>query len=154
MCRLTWPDLIVEDVSADDVREWLLPWSGVIAGEVAPAFMSKFGMWFLRRPEGHVEMLDVFSGEVVRVAETYSQFVAEVNEMWWQEIYLLSELIDRLHRAGKVAGQGQSYALAPHPAIGGRNPMLGESIEPEFVLVMDMSLWQNLCVKFVLGAGA
>jgi hypothetical protein len=28
------------------------------------AFMSKFGTWFLRRPEGHVEMLDVSTGEV------------------------------------------------------------------------------------------
>lgn len=27
--------------------------------------MSQLGFWFLRRPEGHVEMLDVFTGQVL-----------------------------------------------------------------------------------------
>ena len=55
-----------------------------------------------RRPEGHVEMLDVFTGTVDRIADNYDDFVAEVNQRWWQEVYLLSELALRLHEANKI----------------------------------------------------
>jgi len=57
--RLTWDDLLIQDITPDQFRDWLSPWTGVVTGRVAPAFMSKFGSWFLRRPEGYVEMLDV-----------------------------------------------------------------------------------------------
>lgn len=152
--RLTWADLLIDDIAADDFRRWLLPWSPAIGGRIAPAFMSKFGTWFLRRFEGHVDMLDVFSGEVVRMADTYEEFVAEVNERRWQEAYLLSELVFQLHKVGKVAGPGQCYALAPHPALGGPNPLRGEPVDPRFVQVMDIRVWQHLCVQAVLGPEA
>jgi hypothetical protein len=154
MSRLAWADLVIEDIAPEDFQRWLLPWSPVISGLVAPAFMSKFGTWFLRRPEGHVEMLDVFSGEVSRLADTWDQFIAEVNEQWWQEVYLLSELVYRLHGHDIVAGPGQCYALAPHPALGGPNPFRDEQIDPRFVQVMDIGLWQSLCAQFVLGSEA
>src|SRR5215212_3983138 len=89
MRRLTWPDLIIEDMTAGQFEDWLAPWAGVVTGVIAPAFLSKFGWWFLRRPEGHVDMLDVFAGQLQRVAETYDAFVRDVNEQWWQEVYLL-----------------------------------------------------------------
>jgi hypothetical protein len=152
--RLTWSDLLIENVPADDFEHWLRPWTPVIGGRLAPAFLSKFGTWFLRRPEGHVEMLDVFSGEVVQVAETEEQFVAEVNQIWWQEAYLLSELVYRLHQDGKVPGPGECYALAPHPALGGPNPLRDERVDPRQVMVMDLGLWQQLCAQFVLGSAA
>jgi hypothetical protein len=151
---LTWADLLIDDISPDDFERWLLPWSPVLGGRVAPAFMSKFGTWFLRRPEGHVEMLDVFTGEVSRVADTYDGFVAQVNDRSWQEVYLLSELVFRLHQGGKVAGPGQCYVLAPHPALGGPNPLAGDSVDTRFVMIMDIGVWQHLCVQSVLGPGA
>src|SRR5437879_6084827 len=123
---LTWNDLIIEEVTPEQFQQWLEPWASAIGGVVAPAFMSKFGTWFLRRPEGHVEMLDVSTGTVHRMADTDEDFVAEVNQQWWQEIYLLSELVLRLHGVGKVPGPGQCYALAPHPALGGPNPLNGD----------------------------
>jgi hypothetical protein len=141
-------------MSPDDLKRWLLPWSSVLGGRVAPAFMSKFGTWFLRRPEGHVEMLDVFTGEVSRVADTYDGFVAEVNDPPWQEVYLLSELVFRLHQAGKVAGPGQCYALAPHPALGGPNPLAGDPVDTQFVMVVDIGVWQQLSAQAVLGSEA
>src|SRR5689334_8679016 len=97
MSRLTWADLLIEDITPDQFRDWLAPWSGVVTGRVAPAFLSKFGFWFLRRPEGHVEMLDVFTGRLQRVADGQDEFVRDVNEQWWQEAYLLSELVFQLH---------------------------------------------------------
>ena len=154
MSRLTWADLLIEDITPDQLRDWLAPWTGVIAGQVAPAFMSKFGTWFLRRPDGPVEVLDVFSGEVTRAADSYEQFTAEVNEPWWQETYLLSELVYRLHQVGVVPGAGQCYALAPHPALGGPNPFADEPVDPRFVQIMDIGLWQRLCAQFVFGPEA
>jgi hypothetical protein len=109
--------------------------------------MSKFGFWFLRRPSGSVEMLDVFTGELSRLAETYEEFVRDVNETWWQEIYLFSKLVLQLHEAEKVPGTGQCYALSPHPALGGRNPASGEAIESRFVTIMDIVVWQSICAQ-------
>ena len=152
--RLTWADLLVDDISPADFERWLVPWSPVLGGRVAPAFMSKFGTWFLRRPEGHVEMLDVFTGEVSRVADTYDGFMAEVNDPSWQEIYLLSELVFQLHEEGKVAGPSQCYALAPHPALGGPNPLAGDPVDTKFVLVLDINVWQHLCLQSVFGSKA
>jgi hypothetical protein len=152
MSRLTWADLIIEDITPNQFRDWLAPWAGVVTGPVAPAFLSKFGFWFLRRQSGHVEMLDVFTGQLDRVAETYEEFIGEVNEQWWQEAYLFSELVYQLHQAGKVPGPGQCYALAPHPALGGPNPASGDTIDPRFVLVVDVRVWQFLCAQS-LGLG-
>jgi hypothetical protein len=149
--QLTWADLLIEDITHEDFQRWIEPWVGFIDGLIAPAFMSKFGTWFLRRKERHVEMLDVFTGTVERMADSYEAFIAEVNEQRWQEVYLLSELVFRLHQEGKVPGPCQCYALAPHPALGGPNPMLDQPIDPKFVMVMDIGLWQSLCARSVRG---
>jgi hypothetical protein len=152
MSRLTWTDLLIEDITPDHFRDWLALWGGVVVGRVAPTFASKFGFLFLRRPEGSVEMLDVFTGQFARVAETYDAFARDVNEPWWQEVYLLSELVHRLHQAGKVPGPGQCYALCPHPALGGPNPANAEAVDPRLVMVMDVVVWQAVCAQ-ALGIG-
>jgi hypothetical protein len=151
--RLTWADLLIDEITPEDFQRWITNWQGVIGGQIAPAFMNKFGTWFLRRPEGNVEMLDVFSGAVERIAETYEAFVCEVNEQWWQEDYLLSKVVFQLREAGKVPGPRQCYAIAPHPALGGPNPMLDEPIDPRFVMVLDIAVWQSICSQAVLGSG-
>lgn len=150
---LTWADLLIEDLNPYDCQQWLGHWSWLIGGPLAPAFLNKFGSWFLRRPEGHVEMLDIFAGEVDKVGNSYDELVSLVNEPWWQEFYLLSELVHELHKHGKVPGPGQCYALAPHPALGSPNPANGEAVDPRFVMVMDIGLWQSLCGQLLHGQG-
>ena len=71
------------------------------------------------------------------------------REPWWQEVYLLSELVLRLHEAGKVPGPGECYALAPHPTLGGPNPLDGGEVDPRFVTVMDVSVWQTICSQAI-----
>jgi hypothetical protein len=150
--RLTWADLLIEDISAEQFQRWLGEWSAFVGGTVAPAFLSKFGTWFLRRPEGAVEILDVFTGNVERLAETYDEFIAQVNQVWWQEVYLLSKLVYQLHQAGKVPAPGQCYALAPHPALGGPNPLRDGPVDVRCVMLMDIGLWQSLCAQAVRAA--
>jgi hypothetical protein len=97
-------------------------------------------------------LLDVFTGQLERIADTYDDFIKEVNEQWWQETCLFSKLLFQLHEAGKVPGPGQCYALAPHPALGGPNPWAGDPINPEFVMVTDVVVWQSICAQS-LGLG-
>jgi len=145
MSRLTWSDLLIEDLNADACRQWLGHWSWLIGGRLAPIFLNTFGSWFIRRPEGPVEFLDVLTGTVEQVAGSYEEFIRLVNGPPWQEIYLLSQLVFELHGQGKVPGPGQCYALTPHPALGGPNPVCGDSIDPQFVMIMDIGVWQSLC---------
>jgi hypothetical protein len=152
MSRLTWADLLVQ-IDPVTCQRWLEPWSRVVSGQIAPEFLNKFGSWFFRRPEGHVEMLNVLTGKVEKIADSYDEFIGVVNEQWWQEVYLLSELVYELHQVGKVPEPGQCYALAPHPALGSPNPANGEPVDPRFVTVMDIGLWQSLCAD-ALGATA
>lgn len=149
---MTWNELLIDDITPDEFRTWLSPWAAIVSGPVAPAFLSRFGSWFLRRPEGHVEMLDVFTGRLDRIAEHYDDLVRDVNERWWQEVYLLSELVEQLHGSGKVPGPRQCYAI-PHPALGRPNPANGEAIDPRFVTIMDVPIWQSICAQ-ALGIGA
>ena len=153
MPRLTWPDLLIEGITPDQCREWLAPWRGIVAGSVAPVFMNKFGSWFFRRPAGQVEMFDVFTGELEQVADNPEQLGHHVNEQWWQEAHLFSKLVLQLHEAEKVPGPAQCYALCPHPALGGRNPAVGQVIESRFVAITDIIVWQSICAQS-LGMGA
>jgi hypothetical protein len=146
---LTWDDLLIENICPEQARGWLAPWFGIVHGSVAPLFLNKFGSWFLRRPEGHIEMLDVFTGCLSQIAGDSDTFLHEVKQMWWQEVYLLSELVYHLHGAGKVPGPGQCYAVAPHPALGGPNPGNGDAVDPGFVMVMEVGVWQTSCARHV-----
>jgi len=149
--KLTWDDLLIEDISNADFAFWMHNWSGVISGRVAPVFLNKFGVWFLRRPEGGVDMLDVFTGQVERVAHSYEAFWADVNDGPWQEIYLLSKHVYALHEAGKIPGPGECYALVPHPALGGSNPLAGDPIDQRLVMIMPIGAWQQICGQVLRG---
>jgi len=146
---LTWDDLIIENITPDQFRRWIEPWSGVVTGQIAPSLMSRFGTWFLRRPEGYVDMLDVFTGAVERIADTYEGFIADVNRQQWQEDYLLSRLVLCLHEADMIPGPAECYALVPHPAFGGPNPFNGDVVDPQFVMVMLVFVWQSVCAQSV-----
>lgn len=148
MSGLTWDDLLIQEITRDECQEWLAPWSWLAAGQLAPEFLNKLGSWFWRRPEGHVEMLDVFAGTIDKVADSYDEFMRLLNQQEWQEVFLLSKLVFDLHQSGKIPGPRQCYALAPHPALGGPNPNAGDPIGPRFVMVTDVLVWQSMCAQF------
>jgi hypothetical protein len=148
--KLTWEDLLIQDLSVEEVGALLPPWRFLLDGRVASIFLNRFGSWFLQRPEGQIDVLDVLTGTIARVAESYDAFERGVNSLAWQEEYLLSRAVFDLHAAGKVPGPRQCYALAPHPRMGGWHPARGGSPDPQRVMVMELVVWHSIC-RQVLG---
>jgi hypothetical protein len=145
-------DLLVVDVAADELETWMAPWHGLLDGPFEVAFLNTFGVWFLRRPDGTVDMLDVFTGDVERVADSYEALVANVSNAAWREVYLLSKLVDEIRASGAVPAPGECYAIAPPAPFGGPNPMGGETVRPSQVMVMKMATWQSICAQAVRAA--
>ena len=151
--KLGWPDLVIEDIGPEQFADWIDEWRFVLSGRVAPVFLNKFGAWFLRRPEGPVELLDVFTGELTVLAGSFEQFQAEVDDPSWQEVYLGSKVVYQLHGAGIIPGAGECYAMVPHPLLGGPDPMLGMPVDPARIMVMPVRAWQSICAQAVQACG-
>jgi hypothetical protein len=136
--KLTWDDLLVQNFTESDVQAWLGNWPGRITGRVAPVFLSKFGDWFLRRPDGSTDEFSVIEGTYSRIASTPEEFSALVNKEEWQRQHLLSLLVAQLHERGVIPPAGKCYALVPHPVLLGR-------IDINRVILMDINVWQSIC---------
>jgi hypothetical protein len=145
--KLDWPDLIVERFGEDGGLAWLAPWWDIVVSRVAVIFMNKFGCWFLQRPSGEVQLLNVFTGTLETIASSHQEFSSRVNTKGWQEANLLVQLVAALHHEGKIPAPNQCYAVALHTAIGGPNPMSGEIINVNHVMVMETEIWQSICVQ-------
>lgn len=73
---LNWDDLIIRDLAQPDCQQWLRYWSGWVTGQVQPIYMSKFGDWFLRHPDGSTSELSVPEGTYGKVAATPDEFLS------------------------------------------------------------------------------
>jgi hypothetical protein len=147
MTKLSWNDLLIDTITPEQFQSWLSPWAGVVSGKMAPAFMTRFGDWFLHRPEGHIDRFSVITGQCVRVADSHADLVSLINTREGQDALLLANLVSELHDAGKVPGSDQCYALAPHPALGGPNPYTGGTVNTRYVTITDVIVWQSICAQ-------
>src|SRR6267154_5413640 len=95
--KLTWDYSLIQKFSESDALAWLGYWCGRVTGRVAPVFMSKFGDWFLRRPDGGTDKFSVIEGTYSSIASTLEEFLSLVNTQTWQEHHLLSIQISQLH---------------------------------------------------------
>ena len=138
--KLTWEDLIIDNVTPDEAAEWLGHWDWLVSGRMYPVFLSRFGNWFLQRPDGSTVLLDVHDGIVEQVAPTPDAFAAAVNTPDWQEQYLYSALLMRYRRQGLAARDRDLIAFAPHPA-------LVTSIDACTPMVMHVRVWQAICAQ-------
>ena len=102
--------------------------------------MSKFGDWFLRRPDGGTDELSVIEGKYSSVASTPEEFTSLVNSQAWQEKHLISFQVAQLHERGIIPQVGQCYGFAPHPALTGR-------IDIERAMIFDIGVWQHICAQ-------
>jgi hypothetical protein len=135
--KLTWDDLIVENVTPTEAANWLADWEWFLDGQIAPIFLSRFGNWFYHRPDGSVEHFDVLEARVERIADDFPQFQRLVNTREWQEQYLYSALVLKYRREGIVARDRDAIAFTPHPAQ-------VESLDTCKVIVMTMNVLQSI----------
>jgi hypothetical protein len=138
--KLIWDDLLIQSISPEIAAGCLAMWRPLVQGRVAPVFMSKFGDWFLRRPDGNTAELSVIEGTFNTISRTPEEFSSCVNTQEWQEVHLLSRQVHELHQRGLVPGPGQCYAFAPHPAFTGK-------LELGTVMLMDIVVWQSICAQ-------
>jgi hypothetical protein len=143
MTQLSWSDLIIEPLGADDAKVWLANWAPRVQGRVAPLFMSKFGDWFLRRTDGGTDELSVIEGTYKKIASSPEEFTTLVNSQKWQEEHLLSFHVLQLHERGLVPTPKQCYGFAPHPALAGR-------IELDQVMIFEIGVWQYTALRLFL----
>ena len=136
--KLTWDDLLIQNITPAEAARCLGMWDHLVHGRVAPIFMSKFGDWFLRRPDGGTIALSVLEGTVETIAGTPEEFSASVNTQDWQELRLLSLQVHELHERGLVPGPGKCFGFAPHPVFTGK-------INVSTAMVMDIPVWQSIC---------
>jgi hypothetical protein len=136
--KLTWGDLIVDQVTPEESASWLVDWQWLGLGRIAPIFLSRFGNWFFHRPDGSVHMLEVTEAAVEQVAPDFASFQAAVNRREWQEQFFYSALVLKYRRQGIVALERQAIGLAPHP-------VLVDSIDKCKAMVLDMVIWQSIC---------
>jgi hypothetical protein len=140
--QLSWDDLLIQNISVDNAAAWLAQWPDLVAGRCYPLFLSKFGDWFLRRPDGTTELLDVLEGTITTIAKTPAEFDSMLLDVKWQEEKLLSWLVYQLHEDGLIPGNGQCYGLAPHPRLGG-------PVHRANVMILDIIVWQTICSQIL-----
>ena len=148
---LAWDDLLIQDVGSEEVERWIDEWGGVLQGFGALAFLNMFGVWFVRRPKGVVDMFDVFTGEIERVAGSPEELATLVNDPAWQRVYLLSALVGELHAAGTIPKRGECYGVVPPAPLGGPNPMDGDTVPLGQVTTMSIFAWQRICAVSLRG---
>ena len=148
---LAWNDLLIQDVGREEVERWAGEWAGALQGVGALAFLNMFGVWFVRRPDGAVDLFDVFTGENERIAGSSEQLITLVNDPAWQRVYLLSTLVGELHAAGKIPKLGECYGISPPAPFGGPNPMDGDIVSLDQVTVMSVFAWQRICAVSLRG---
>ena len=132
-----WIDLLIDDPSLDFSR-LLEDWRWLLVGSFRVVVGSKFGDWFVERLGGAVEMLDMQSGQLRQVAGSRDEFYQLIRTREKQEEWLRSELVTGLHEKGMIPDAGQCYAFSVPPILGG-------TVDPESVEVMDLAVWVSFC---------
>jgi hypothetical protein len=138
--KLTWDDLLIQNIAPAEAVRCLGMWGNLVDRRVAPVFMSKFGDWFLRRPDGSTAELSVIEGTFETVAQTPQEFSTLVNTQHWQELHLLSIHVHDLYQRDLIPGPGQCYGFAPHPAFTGK-------IDVNTAMIVDIPVWQSICAQ-------
>lgn len=138
--RLTWQDLFIETIPDEIAAQCLKEWDFLLGGRFAVIGMSRFGDWFLRRPDGSTDELSVIEGTLQKIANTPQDFAILMNQPQWQEDHLLSWLVLQLYEKGIVPQPDQIYGFAPHPVFVGR-------LDPSRAMTLSIRVWQTICAQ-------
>jgi hypothetical protein len=130
---------LVEDPALDH-HALLEDWSWLLKKPFRVIAGTKFGDWFIERPEGAVEILDALDGSLRQVASSSAEFQRLLNTKEKQEEWLLSLLVLTLHEKGVVPGPGQCYTFKVPPVLGGK-------AESDNVEVSNLKAWVSFCAQ-------
>ena len=109
-----------------------------VKGEYRAIAASKFGDWFLERPDGTVQMLDAIEGTLEQVASSFNEFRELINMQARQEEWLLSELVFTMHEKNVIPSRGECYSFKLPLVLGGK-------AESQNVEVCDFRIWVSIC---------
>lgn len=109
-------------------------------GKVTPVGASTFGHLFFKRPEGHVEQLDVLEGGVHHAASHLEEFGLLLNSRPWRDTNLLSHGVGLARSKGLRRTKGQFFGFAHHPGQSGR-------IDWTSLACFDAKEWHAICAK-------
>lgn len=101
-----------------------------------PLFLSLFGDWFLRDNRGLVYMLDLVAGQIKLIADSETEFMANLEDEEYQREWLMAHLASALSGADVVRTDTQCFAFRTPP-------MLGGTLSPDNVLSWDLEAYQN-----------
>jgi len=131
---------MIQNIAPAEATRCLEMWGHLVRERIAPVFLSMFGDWFLRRPDGSTVELSIIEGTFELIAKTPQEFSTLVNRPDWQELHLLSPQVYDLRQRGLVPDPGQCYGFAPHPALTGK-------IDLSNAMIMDIPVWQSISAQ-------
>jgi hypothetical protein len=120
---IRWHDIAFE-LSDDLADEAARAWQWLVPEPWTPVLCSKFGGIFLEKADG-VFWLECGTGLIERVADDAAAFhgflKGERDEAWVEQVddWFLGPLVEQLHAAGKIAGDGQCYGATILPIFEG-----------------------------------
>lgn len=104
--------------TAGRLHSALEAWRWIGLEDKKPILVTVFADVFLRSPEG-IWFLDTVEGTLKFVCPTRRHLDQLLEAKQWQQMYLLSHLVDRAIGEGNKLGEGQCYNFAQHPVAGG-----------------------------------
>ncbi len=112
-------DFLLIRPSDEDIARALDGWRWIgLAGLTAMA-VSAFGEVFFQREDGAILHLDTLDGALAPVADSLSQWVANLNGPEHRDRLLLAGLVIAARSRGIVLAAGECYDFKLPPALGG-----------------------------------
>lgn len=115
---LTWNDLTVSFEHIDRtklVEDW--QW---LVGSSLPILITSVGDAFLQNENGEIYWLITGSAELEKVADSYEEFQAKLNDNNLIHEWFLIPVVSQLKERGAQLEQGKLYGFKQLPVLGGK----------------------------------
>src|SRR6185295_17414111 len=92
-----------------------------LAGKrIRPLLVSAFGDIFVEASTGEVLVADPIELTCQQIASSTAELQKLFSDATWAEKRLLTQVVLLAQERGKVRPEGQVFAVAPHPCLGGK----------------------------------
>ena len=128
---LTWDDLTVSFEHID--REKLIEDWQWLVGTSLPILITSVGDAFLQSETGEIYWLITGSAELEKVADSYEEFQAKLNDSELVHEWFLVPLVSQLKEQGVLLQSSKLYGFKQLPVLGGK-------YEPENFELTDIAV--------------